>query len=440
MPWSTSHFDCRFMGTIDLGDDAVIVARLSWDAASAVDVDLQAIVVDTRGRIIDAAYYNNMKVGKAVVHSGDEGGEEGRGSREEVRITLPQVPANVHMVVILACCFTGGCLRDAPGAAVALEQLKPAKRPLSQNNLQGSTGCGVILAALARSARGGWQLRSIEEQLPRARHFMDCLDELNRHIVAEIPSANRRQKVAFAMEKGGVLDFGTSMQTVTLGLGWDVDQGEIDLDASAVIFDSSSRVLESIFFGNLRSSKSHSRPGAVAHSGDNLTGAGDGDDEQITVQLDALGDSVHDVFFCIHIYTKGRGGRVKTFREVANPYCRVVEGVGGDELCRYTLTEAGDRSGLIIARLRRSPADGRWGFHAMGIPSTGTMYKDSIGDMQKMTAVDPRTLQRADTKALRSQPTLTLGSAAGQPGAGHAPTSMPLIREAGEKQACCSVQ
>mmetsp|Transcript_16707 Transcript_16707/g.30823 ORF Transcript_16707/g.30823 Transcript_16707/m.30823 type:complete len:427 (-) Transcript_16707:80-1360(-) len=420
-----------------LGSDAVVVARLSWDAASSVDVDLQAIIVDTRGRIIDAAYYNNMKCGKAVVHSGDEGGEAGRDSREEVRITFPQVQANVHMIIVLATCFTGGSLRDAPGAVVAMEQLKPAKRPLGQSSLSGSTGCGVILSAFARSSSGGWHLRSVNEQLPTARHFMDCLDELNRHIVAEIPTANRRQKVAFAMEKGEVLDFGSSLQTVTLGLGWDVDQGEIDLDASAVIFDNSSNVLESVFFGNLRSCLQHSSPGAVVHSGDNLTGAGDGDDEQITVQLSALGDSVHDVFFCIHIYSKGRGGRPKTFREVANPYCRVVEGTAGDELCRYTLTEAGDRSGLIIARLRRSP-DGRWGFNAMGIPSKGTMYKDSIGDMQRMTKVDPRTLQRADTKALRSQPTLTLE---GAPEAAHVPL-MPVIAEApaSDSKACCSVQ
>merc|ERR1712224_1150245 len=195
------------------------------------------------------------------------------------------------------------------------------------------------------------------------------------------------------MEKGEVLDFGSSLQAITLGLGWDVDQGKIDLDASAVLFNRSGEVLESIFFGNLKSSGSHSQLAAVEHSGDNLTGEGDGDDEQITVRLDAIGSSVMEVFFCIHIYTKGRDGRPKTFRDVANPYCRVTETNGGEELCRYTLTEAGDRSGLIIGRLRRSP-DQRWGFHALGAPSAGTMYKDSIPDMQRISRTDPREQQR----------------------------------------------
>jgi tellurium resistance protein TerZ len=237
---------------------------------------------------------------------------------------------------------------------------------------------------------------------------MDCLDELNNHIVAEIPSANRRQKVAFAMEKGEVLDFGSSLRSVTLGLGWDTDEGEIDLDASAVLFDRAGEVLESVFFGNLKSGGSHSQPAAVEHSGDNLTGAGDGDDEQITVRLDALGRDVMEVFFCIHIYSKGRGGRPKTFRQVANPYCRVTETHGGEELCRYTLTEAGDRSGLIIARLRRSPDD-RWGFHALGAPSAGTMYKDSITDMKQISRMDARDLQR---RALRSETTTSFDTEA----------------------------
>jgi tellurium resistance protein TerZ len=428
--------------SVVLKDDAVVIARLTWDASSTVDVDLQAVIVDNRGCIIDAAYYNNMKAcgGKAVTHSGDEGGQAGGGGREEVRITLAQIPPNVNMILMLACCFTGGSLRQAPGAQVSFEQFRPAKRPLTGMPLAVS-GCGLILGAFIRArSAGSWTLRPINQELPDARHFMDCLDDLNRHIVAEIPTANRRQKVAFAMEKGEVVDFGSSLRSVTLGLGWDVDQGKIDLDASAVLFDTSGQVLECVFFGNLKSSGSHSQPAAVEHSGDNLTGEGDGDDEQVIVRLDSIGGSVMEVFFCIHIYTKGRGGRAKTFQEVANPYCRVTNTHGGEELCRYTLTEAGDRSGLIIGRLRRSP-DQRWGFHALGAPSAGTMYKDSIPDMQKISRTDPREQQR---KALRSQTTTSLGSfteaaPAGEPG----PALVPVREAAGappHSKDCCALQ
>merc|ERR1712232_888635 len=154
-----------------------------------------------------------------------------------------------------------------------------------------------------------------------------------------------------------------------------------------------------------------------------------GDDEQIVVRLDDLGNTVNDVFFCIHIYSKGAGGRPKTFRDVANPYCRVAE-TGGDELCRYTLVEAGNRSGLIIARLRRS-ADGRWGFHALGAPSAGTMYKDSIPDMQRMSQIEPKELQMQ----LRTQTTMTSQGGTAQV------IQTPLVPEkAGSEEKCCALQ
>merc|ERR1712232_505068 len=151
-----------------------------------------------------------------------------------------------------------------------------------------------------------------------------------------------------------------------------------------------------------------------------MGGEGDGDDEQITVRLNALGPTVRDVFFSIHIYTKGRGGKPKTFKDVANPYCRVVEGsASGEELCRYMLSEGRDQSGLVIARLRRG-LDGRFGFNALGEPSQGTMYKDSIPDMKRMCAIDPRAMQAMSARALRSQTTTSLG-------AGEAAGGAPLL-------------
>lgn len=324
------------------------------------------------------------------------------------------------MVLFLTNCFSGGLLRDVHGATLTFEQARPSQAVLGQAPITADS-TGLLAAALVRR-RGGssWDLRPVALPLPNARHFMDCLQELNSYIVSEIPTANRRQKVAFAMEKGQVMDFGTSLDSVTLGLGWDVGQISMDLDASAILFNQAGEVLESIFFGNLRSCGPHSAPGAVQHSGDSITGEGEGDDEQITVRLTQLGEAVKDVFFCIHSYSKDDAGRPRTFKDVANPYCRVVEGTGREELCRYTLSDAGDRSGLIIARLRRG-ADGRFGFNALGLPSRGTMYKDSIEDMKKLCQVDPRTLQRMGSKILQAQTTQLLDNATGAGSSAQAP-------------------
>merc|ERR1711939_1070992 len=114
----------------------------------------------------------------------------------------------------------------------------------------------------------------------------------------------------------------------------------------------------------------------IQHTGDNLTGEGEGDDEQIIVNLDQIGANIQQVFFVVNIYTPHR-----TFSQVAEPFCRIVDNSSGAELCRYALRDAGSESGLIIARIARE-AGGRWGFHALGLPCRGRTYKDSTPQLR----------------------------------------------------------
>merc|ERR1712032_554259 len=91
-----------------------------------------------------------------------------------------------------------------------------------------------VVAAMFRDAAGGWKLRIIDRPAQNGQHFMDILPLLSEVIREFIPRAPSRQKVAFAMEKGGVLDLPMNLGLITVGLGWDVDDGECDLDVSAV--------------------------------------------------------------------------------------------------------------------------------------------------------------------------------------------------------------
>merc|ERR1712137_1277304 len=196
------------------------------------------------------------------------------------------------------------------------------------------------------------------------------------------------------MEKGGVFDLPRGMNQITVGLGWDVDEGEADLDVSAVLMDSDGGDLEAVFFGRLESEEH-----GITHTGDNLTGEGEGDDEQIIVNLDSIGEKVHQVFFVVNIYTPN-----KTFSKVANPYCRVVDNSVDSELCRYGLKEAGKENGLIIARIAREPG-GRWGFHALGLPCRGRTYKDSLPKLRETSKVKTASLMlRSQTTADFSDP------------------------------------
>lgn len=152
----------------------------------------------------------------------------------------------------------------------------------------------------------------------------------------------------------------TPLTTVNMGLGWDAKKklfgllgGSIDLDASCLEFDGQGNMVDAVWFQQLQS-----RDGAVRHSGDNLTGSGDGDDETIQVALDRLPATVQSLVFTVNSFSG------QSFKDVQNAYCRLVDANNNQELARYTLTETGDYTAQIMARLYRH--EGEWKLHAIG--------------------------------------------------------------------------
>lgn len=172
---------------------------------------------------------------------------------------------------------------------------------------------------------------------------------------------------------------GDSLTKIRLGLGWDsavpVKRGffggskavEIDLDASAILFDANKQPLDSVFFNNLKS-----KDGSIKHTGDNLTGAGDGDDESITVDLGSVAPNVAHIVFVITSYSQ------QTFDMVENAFCRVIdESVStSPEVAKYQLTESGRHTAMIMAKLSR--AAGGWNFQAIGTPANGKTAHDVV--------------------------------------------------------------
>jgi len=353
---------------------------VSWASLGGrdVDMDLQCVVVDYSGAIVDCAYYNNLKAARAITHSGDETAGKPNNIEEMVWVNMQKLPPNVAMLVFVVAAYSGGCLKDVKdGQMHVLEEHE--SREIALLNLDRSAASVNIVSAMFRDPLDGagprsswsWKMRVVNESVQQGRHFMDILPQLSGVIRGFLPHAPPRQKVAFAMEKGGILDLPQGLGQITVGLGWDVDEGECDLDVSAVLMDRDGKDVEAVFFGRLESEEH-----GIQHTGDNLTGEGEGDDEQIIVNLDKIGDKIQQVFFVVNIYTPHRN-----FLQVAEPFCRVVDNSSGAELCRYALRDAGSESGLIIARIARE-AGGRWGFHALGLPCRGRTYKDSTPQLR----------------------------------------------------------
>lgn len=172
--------------------------------------------------------------------------------------------------------------------------------------------------------------------------------------------------MSVTLSKGGnvTLSKDGSLKAVVVGLGWDqrVTTGsDFDLDASALLCGASRRVLSDrhfVFYNNLKSPD-----GTVEHTGDNRTGEGDGDDEMILVNLEAMDPSVQHIFFPVSIHDAYALGQ--SFGNVINAFIRVVDAHTNIELARYDLTEdASTETAMIFGELYRNGAD--WKFRAVG--------------------------------------------------------------------------
>ncbi|MGQ0623347.1 MAG: TerD family protein [Sporichthyaceae bacterium] len=171
-----------------------------------------------------------------------------------------------------------------------------------------------------------------------------------------------------SLSKGGNVSLtkeaGGSLSAITVGLGWDVRSttgADFDLDASAIGLDAGGRVVSDkhfVFFNNLKSPE-----GAIEHTGDNLTGEGDGDDEQVKVNLAAMPAEVDKVVFPVSIYDADARGQA--FGQVRNAFIRVVNQSGGAELARYDLSEdAASETAMVFGEIYRH--SGEWKFRAVG--------------------------------------------------------------------------
>ena len=176
-------------------------------------------------------------------------------------------------------------------------------------------------------------------------------------------SLQKGQKVSLTKDNAG-------LSRVVIGLGWDEvqqkrgffapKQQEIDCDASAFLLaDGKLRGVDDIvYFCNLRH-----KSGTVQHMGDNLTGAGDGDDEQIVVELDRVPAEYDRIVLVVNIYQADK--RKQHFGMIQNAFIRIVDSRNNQELCKYNLSDNYDgMTAMIFGEVYRH--NGEWKFNAIG--------------------------------------------------------------------------
>lgn len=183
------------------------------------------------------------------------------------------------------------------------------------------------------------------------------------------------QKISLDKESGG------GLSRIVMGLGWDAAAAKksgmlgglfgggggesIDLDASCLLFDDQGNQVDAVWFRQLRS-----KDGSIQHTGDNRTGEGEGDDEQIKVDLSAVPANVKSLVFTVNNYTG------QDFSKVANAFCRIVNGANNSEIARYDLSCQGSHSAMVMAKVYRH--NNEWKMHAIGETGLGRTFEELL--------------------------------------------------------------
>lgn len=179
--------------------------------------------------------------------------------------------------------------------------------------------------------------------------------------------------MAISLKKGQKVDLtktNPGLKNILIGLGWDTNKydggKDFDLDSSVFLLNGEGKVRNDddfVFYGNLKHVS-----GAVEHLGDNLTGAGEGDDEQIKIDLSKVPEGIEKIDFTVTIYEAEE--RKQNFGQVENAFIRVVNEATGEELIRYDLGEDfSTETAVVIGELYRNK--GEWKFNAIGSGFSG---------------------------------------------------------------------
>ncbi|AMQ04826.1 MULTISPECIES: TerD family protein [Sporosarcina] len=186
--------------------------------------------------------------------------------------------------------------------------------------------------------------------------------------------------MAISLSKGQKVDLTKSnpgLTNITVGVGWDTNKydggQDFDLDSSIFLLNAAgvcANEKDFVFFNNLEGGN-----GSVVHTGDNLTGEGDGDDEQVKVSLSTVPTTVERIAFAITIHDAEQ--RSQNFGQVSNSYVRIVNDANGEELIRYDLGEDFSiETAVVVGELYRHGSE--WKFNAIG-----SGYQGGLGSLVK---------------------------------------------------------
>ncbi|WP_067567595.1 TerD family protein [Nocardia acidivorans] len=367
----------------------------------AAPADLSALLVTETGKVrsdADFVFFNQPSGPGVNLQPGPSG------QPAALVISLSAVPAGIHQIrAVITLDEAGDNFGRLPAPVATVSDL--GGNPLYEYRIEGLDTESIVIALEVYRRQGGWKVRAVGQgyaggfaalvtdhgvQVNQARSqpveqaasagayppptgsaYPPAAPGYRPQTPAPVsdPSSDRDlpKNHSVSLTKGQRINLrkegGVALSYMKMGLGWDpVKRGgmfgnrapDIDLDASVVMF-ADTHPIDVVYYGSLAA-----KDGSIRHQGDNLTGEGEGDDEVIVVDLTRISHHVTTLVFIVTSY-KGH-----TFEQVANAFCRLVDGTNNAELARFTLAGGMPFTGMAMAKVYRTGNNQDWKLEALG--------------------------------------------------------------------------
>ena len=374
-----------------------IEVGLAWDFISGMpvlDLDASAVLFSAMGHVVDAAYYNQLSVvDGCVTHSGDQKKGDKSGYDEMIKLKLGELKnKGISVIMFTLSAYDGGTLTDCESASV---DMKCGTKHLANFTVAGYDSGdrqSLILGALFKHPdKDTWHFQKICQPCS-GRDFMGCMISMRKYVdrvldPGAVTERTLKMDKTFQMEKGDFLIFPNDLTEFNVGLGWTTSK-PVDIDASCILLkdDDGDGDLDpqvGVGFFNL------SEPG-VDHTGDNQTGDGSGDDEQIKVNLKKVKQNIDALAFVVNVYSSHAN-----FRSVTNSYVRLFDPKTNHEFARLTLGGHVNSRGIIFCMVYRGQAGKPWTLLSCGEECEGRTCKDVTTKLWDGSLNKPRGAMRA---------------------------------------------
>eukprot|EP00930_Biecheleria_cincta_P069013 TRINITY_DN5680_c0_g1_i1.p1 TRINITY_DN5680_c0_g1~~TRINITY_DN5680_c0_g1_i1.p1 ORF type:complete len:527 (+),score=93.45 TRINITY_DN5680_c0_g1_i1:88-1668(+) len=352
---------------------------ITWDNVNnkrAVDLDIQALIVDDRGVIRDAVYYNNlMAMSGSVMHSGDETTGAAGGYDEMIWVTLPKLPPQIRIVIFIVAASGDGSLSDAEDGQIHLVEEYVGQTRKSFKVERSRADVDVVGMMEKAPISGKWSYHQVEVHAEDGDHFMDILEPTIGDLIRKvIPTAPKQQTLSFQMRKGAIVDLPMSgLQRLFFSISVSMAKGQesVDLDIAAVFMNKENKSIGCCYFDK-------TLLWGVTHSGENDC------DEDISVDLRQVPKKVDQIFIVVNL--TGAKGSV-SFNKLAGAFCKVTD-QNLKDIANFNLKNetADEGKGLVVCRLWR--VEKRWELQALGRFCKGSTWKGCVPAIKAIIAED----------------------------------------------------